>query len=279
MKKALTLSIIIPVYNEQDYLALCLDAIEKQNLKPDEVIVIDNNSTDNTLKIAKKYPFVKIINEKKQGALFARTTGFNAAKSDIIGRIDADTRIEPNWTERVIEDFQDASVAAITGSSHFYDMPLSPWNHLLEDFFKNMLYKYENNFPFLFGANMAIRKSAWDKIEKSLCQDTYIFEDADMAIHLRLINEKILYDTKLRSGMSARRFSDNPAKFHRYIRLQSITYKNHGMHSIGSGVAIAAYGLGYMIGRPLILAYDPKTNKRSLKKLIKPETARPHPFD
>lgn len=280
MNKPLTVSIIIPVYNEEDYIAACLDAISKQTVKPLEVIVIDNNSSDKTLSIVRKYPWVKILHEKRQGALYARTTGFNAAKGDIIGRIDADSRIEPNWTARLQEVFKDKSLAAVTGSSHWYDMPFSPLNHWVEDFFKHTLWRYEKKFPFLFGTNMAVRNSAWKSIRDELCDQAYIFEDADLAIHLFQDKQKLLYDIRLRSGMSARRGTDSFKGFLRYIKLQSVTYKQHGIRSIGSNVSIVAYFLGFILLRPLNKSYDIKTGRYSLRKLFSnPNPPRPHPFD
>ncbi len=280
MPKRLTVSIIIPVYNEQDYIGPCLEAIARQTVKSLEVIVVDNNSTDNTVKLAKQYSFVRVINEQKQGALYARTTGFNAAKGEIIGRIDADSRIEPNWVARLQEVFKDPELAAVTGSSHWYDMPFSPLNHWVEDFFKHTLWRYEKKWPFLFGTNMAIRKSAWEFIRDELCVQEYIFEDADLAIHLFQSGRKLLYDIRLRSGMSARRGSDSFKGFMRYIRLQSVTYKQHGIRSIGSSVSIIAYLLGFILLRPLYLSYDVKTEKYSIKKLFTNRNKpRPHPFD
>ena len=119
MKKALTLSLIIPAYNEEHHLKDCLDAIAAQTVMPSEVLVIDNNSTDKTVKIAEKYPFVKIIQEPNQGVIYARNTGFNAAKSDIIGRVDAENVVSKNWVEHVLNIFQDETVAGVTGPMYF----------------------------------------------------------------------------------------------------------------------------------------------------------------
>lgn len=277
---ALTVSIIIPVYNEQYYLRQCLDAIASQTVKPYEVIVVDNNSTDSTTQIAKSYPFVKLLKEPQQGALYARTKGFNAAKGVIIGRIDADTRLLPNWVERLQEVFLDKELAGVTGSSHWYDMPLSPHNHWLEDVFKNQLFRHEKNFPFLFGTNMAIRKTDWDLIKADLCTDKYLFEDADIAIHLFQANKKLLYDIRLRAGMSARRGSDSFKDFRRYINLQTVTYKKHGIKTVGSSISIVAYMIGFIILRPLYLSYDPALQKRTFKHLFFGKNkARPHPFE
>ncbi len=219
MKKPLTVSIIIPVYNEEDYIKQCLDHIAAQTVAPDEVIVVDNNSTDKTLKLAREYKFVTIMNEKKQGVLYARTKGFNQAKSQIIGRIDADSRLEPDWVEQLHRVFKESSIDGVTGSSHWYDMPLSPWNHNVENVFKYNLYQYEKDFPFLFGTNMAIRKSAWNEVKPFLCQDKYIHEDSDIAIHMHLTGHRLLYDKSLRAGMSGRRSQDSVADFKKYIDL------------------------------------------------------------
>ncbi|MCA9330341.1 glycosyltransferase family 2 protein, partial [Candidatus Saccharibacteria bacterium] len=278
--KTLTVSIIIPVYNEEDYIKQCLDHIAAQKIPPQEVIVVDNNSTDNTLKIVKDYKFVRVLTEKQQGVLYARNKGFNQAKSQIIGRIDADTRLEPDWVEQLQKIFSGSNIDAVTGSSHFYDMPLSPWNHKVEDVFKHNLYTYEKDFPFLFGTNMAIRKSAWNQVKDLLCEDKYIFEDSDLAIHLYQTGHKILYDKNLRAGMSARRYQDSPADFKKYINLQSLTYKKHDIHTVGSKVAIAAYFAGYLLARPLSKSYDNKSQKRSLRHLLfGDKQAREHPFE
>src|SRR5437868_10767389 len=103
--KPLTLSIVIPAYNEENYLKACLDSVAKQSLKPDEVIVVDNNSTDRTVEIAKRYKFVKVLYEKRQHQVFAQATGFNAAKGEILGRIDADSILSPDWAKKIIAAF------------------------------------------------------------------------------------------------------------------------------------------------------------------------------
>jgi len=63
----MNVSIIIPVYNEASQLDACLSAIAVQGIKPFEVIVIDNNSTDDSLEVAGRYGFVKLLSESRQG--------------------------------------------------------------------------------------------------------------------------------------------------------------------------------------------------------------------
>jgi glycosyltransferase involved in cell wall biosynthesis len=78
-----------------------LRAIAAQTVVPDEVLVVDNNSTDNSRQIARQFPFVKLLREQKQGVLFAKNTGLKNAKGDIIGRIDSERVLTPRRIELV----------------------------------------------------------------------------------------------------------------------------------------------------------------------------------
>lgn len=278
MSQNLSLSIIIPVYNEEDHLAHCLDAIAKQTVKPDQVIVIDNNSTDSTVKIAQKYPFVTLLEEKKQGVLHARDTGFAANTCDIAGRIDADTRIDPDWVHQVKRIFADSNVAAATGPVYWYDMPLKEKNYFAEHAFKSLLYKYDKEYPFLFGSNMAIRSAEWDKVKGDLCDRKDMHEDMDLAVHLYLNKRHIVYDSKMRAGASSRRVDSGPEAFFRYSEMMKNTFTWHDMNPVGAKVAIAAYTLGYVTLFPLRRAYDDKKQRRSLVRLIKGNKARKNPM-
>jgi glycosyltransferase involved in cell wall biosynthesis len=255
-----------------------LEAIAALTEKPDEVIIVDNNSKDATVKIAKSFPFVTLLNEKKQGVLPTRNTGFDAAKSDIIGRIDADTQLAPGWVKEVKKVFADKNAAAATGPVFFYDMPLKEKNYVAEHAFKQLLYKYNKGLPFLLGANMAIRRSEWQAVRHDICDDNTIFEDMDLAIHLYRRKKKIAYSSKIRAGASSRRFDDKPKDFARYINMMQKTFAKHKMLPAGAGVAIAAYSMGYLILGPVRRAYDPKLGKRTLKRLVKGNKARTNPM-
>lgn len=278
MSKILNVSIIIPVYNEESHLRQCLEAISRQHESPAEVIVVDNNSTDNTVAIAKSFSFVKLITAKKQGVFYARNKGFDAAKSEIIGRIDADTRIDRDWTRQVKRIFLDDQVAAATGPVYWYDMPLKEKNYFAEHAFKGLLYKYDKDYPFLFGSNMAIRHSEWQAIKGELCDKKTMHEDMDLAIHLYLNQRHIVYDANMRAGASTRRFDSGPEDFYRYSEMMKTSFAEHDMNPVGAKVAIAAYTLGYVTLYPLRRAYDDKQERRSLKRFILGNKARKNPM-
>lgn len=274
----LTISIVIPAYNEEHHLKACLDSIAKQTVVPDEVLVVDNNSTDQTVAVAKSYPFVRVLKEKRQGVLHVRNRGFNTVKTDIIARIDADNQMIPTWVERIKELFKDEALAAVTGPMYFYDMPLREDNYFAEHLIKSSLYKYDKQFPFLLGGNMAIRRIAWLAVKDETCSLKTIHEDMDLAIHLHKQGMNLLYDSGLRVGGSARRFDDNPLKFQRYISMMTKTFKHHNMNPVGAHIAVLGYSLGYVSLWPLRRSFDPKTGKRTIKQLIKGHSPRKNPM-
>ena len=96
-KQNMLISIIIPVYNCEKYISEAIQSILNQTYKPIEVIVIDDGSTDNTAKIAKKFtPDIKYIYQPKSGSAAARNRGIKIANGDAFAFLDADDIWIPN---------------------------------------------------------------------------------------------------------------------------------------------------------------------------------------
>jgi len=83
-------SVIIPVYNGEFYLAEALDSIFAQDYRSIEVIVVDDGSSDNTAAVARKYSQVHYLHQTNQGQPAARNTGLSHCKGDLIAFLDAD---------------------------------------------------------------------------------------------------------------------------------------------------------------------------------------------
>lgn len=201
------ISVVVPAYNEQAYIVACLDGLMKQSVTPDEIIVVNNNSTDATVDIVKKYP-VRIVHETEQGMIQARNRGFNEAKYDIIARTDSDTIVPVDWIKKIKKTFEDEEIVALSGPSVFYEMPtdLSKKAALqtLKSYFHLM--KPALGHDCLYGPNMAIRKTTWDKAKNTVClNDKEVHEDIDLAIHLAPFG-KIKVDYTLIVNSSFRRF-------------------------------------------------------------------------
>ena len=85
------ISVIIPVYNGGKYLAEAIESVLAQTLKPAEIIVVDDGSTDDSKEIARKYlPKVRTISQENKGAGAARNTGIQVAKGSFLAFLDAD---------------------------------------------------------------------------------------------------------------------------------------------------------------------------------------------
>jgi glycosyltransferase involved in cell wall biosynthesis len=104
-----TVSIIVPVYNVEKYLEKCIDSILSQTFKDFELILVDDCSMDNSLKICKgffqKDTRIKIItNSKNMGSSLSRKNGFEASSGKYIQFIDSDDWIESDMIERMAEE-------------------------------------------------------------------------------------------------------------------------------------------------------------------------------
>lgn len=97
---AVKISVIVPVYNVENYIRKCLDSIINQTFKEFELIVVNDGSTDQSLEIVKnyesKYDNIIIINKQNEGQGVARNKALEICKGEYIAFVDSDDYIEPN---------------------------------------------------------------------------------------------------------------------------------------------------------------------------------------
>ncbi|NJC24217.1 cellulose synthase/poly-beta-1,6-N-acetylglucosamine synthase-like glycosyltransferase [Arthrobacter pigmenti] len=232
-----TVSIVIPAYNEESVIRQCLIAAIYQSMPAHEILVVDNRSTDRTADIVRhmqlEYPEspIKLLEQnEEQGLIPTRNHGLNQATGDVLGRIDADSVLEPDWVETVQTGFTDPVVAAATGPVVYYDMPMRRWGLKADDKMRQLVLKLaRNQYHFLFGSNMALRRTAWEQIRGSTCRDERdeMHEDIDLSLHLAEQDLVIRYIPGMVSGMSARRLEDSPKDYRYYVTRFDRTYRAH----------------------------------------------------
>ncbi|MGG5172439.1 glycosyltransferase [Pseudarthrobacter sp. J1738] len=236
---ALSVSIVIPAYNEESVIRQCLIAAIYQSVPAGEIIVVDNKSTDRTVQIVRQmqteYPDtpIKLLSQHtEQGLIPTRNYGLNHANGQILGRIDADSVMEPDWVEQVQKAFADDNVQAATGPVVYYDMPMRRFGLKADDRMRQLMLRLaKHQYHFLFGSNMALRKSAWEQICDEACRDEKdeMHEDIDLSLHLAEHQLKVQYWPQMVSGMSARRLEDSPKDYRYYVHRFDRTYKAHNV--------------------------------------------------
>ena len=105
MKEKTKISVIVPVYNGEEFLSQCLDSILAQTLQDIEILCVNDGSTDNSLKIlkgyAKKDKRIQIINQKNQGLSASRNNAMKIAKGEYLSFVDADDYINKQFLEEL----------------------------------------------------------------------------------------------------------------------------------------------------------------------------------
>ncbi len=208
------LSIVIPAYNEENYLGKCLEAVFYEIKKTPyaiEVVVVDNASTDKTSAVAKSFPEAKLVYEPKKGLSQARHSGYLASSGDIIANVDADSTLPSGWIEKVFVEFsKNPNLVALSGPYVYPEMPQ------LTNFINYIYYGIgfighiiNHHFfkvgAMLQGGNFILRRSALEKVGGYDTSIAFYGEDTDIARRIQRVGRvKFMFSLKMHT--SSRRF-------------------------------------------------------------------------
>lgn len=110
------ISVVIPVFNEAVHIENVLRAVYGNTIIPDEVIVADGGSTDDTIDIVKRnFPSVLIVNNPKRNAASGRNVALRHAQGDIIAFTDGDCIVNHDWIEKICEAFDRYGIDGLGG--------------------------------------------------------------------------------------------------------------------------------------------------------------------
>ncbi|WP_228461121.1 glycosyltransferase [Gordonia spumicola] len=218
-----TISAVVPMFNEHDRIESCIRALLDQTRPLDEIIIVDNGSTDGSADVvaalAADEPTIRMISESVPGCYAARASGYDAAVSDVIARTDADCRVARDWAERIEEFFGGevgAEYAAVTGIVTLYDAP--PFEFVdrrarsVPDRFAN-----GGQVDGLHGLNHAIRRTAWIAVRDDLTRRQDIWEDLDIAMALGETGERVYFEPRLEVASSVRALRKSPFANRHYV--------------------------------------------------------------
>ncbi len=199
----LRFSVVIPAFNEEFYLDECLASLADQDFQGAfEVIVVDNNSTDQTAALARGAGAV-VVFETAPGVCQARQRGTEIARGEIIVSADADTVYAPDWLSKINQRFAaNPDSVAVGGPCYFHDGPV--WGLRLQKMlFGGVALIQRLGGPVLYvtATNLAFRKDAWTRYDTRLAQGG---DELDLLRRLRK-QGRVVFDMANPTRTSARR--------------------------------------------------------------------------
>jgi len=198
-------SVVIPAINESRYLPDCLRSLANQDYPgPVEVIVVDNNSTDDTAAVARAWG-ATVVTEEQPGVCWARQRGTELAHAEIVVSTDADTTLGPGWLSSIDRAFaEDSRAVAVAGPCRFVGGPR--WSVTYPKLLfglVHLVYWLTGRVCYVTATNLAFRKTAWTGY------DTFMTQGGDEIALLRRLRARghVVFDLHNPSFTSPRRLN------------------------------------------------------------------------
>jgi GT2 family glycosyltransferase len=189
------ISLYVPCFNAASTLVPCLDAVFAQTLPPDEVLVVDDGSTDATAEIAGRYPVRVLAHGTNRGLGAGRNTAIRAAKHDWIASLDSDCVASPAWLSilaaRLASEPSLAGVGGLLEETNRTSLA-DAWRtkHMRQHWGGEA----DRNPPFLFGNNNLFRRQALERVGLYNEKLRTNFEDVAISEALRAAGYALFYD-------------------------------------------------------------------------------------
>lgn len=228
-------SVVIPCLNEASYISDAITSLQNQDFPgPYEIVVVDNNCTDDTARIARDLG-VRVIVEPTPGVCNARQAGTTASTGEIVVSADADTTYPKDWLSKIDHGFRDSGdVVAVVGPCRYQDGPR--WGRVFaRSLFGavHTIYRATGRTCYVSATNIAFRRDRWTGY------DTHLTQGGDELDLLRRMRRegRVIYDHANPAYTSGRRF--NRGFFYNVVVCLFVFY-------------LSAYLLNRVTGRRLI---------------------------
>ena len=211
----IAVSVVVPIYNVESWLAECLDSLEKQTLKNIEVILVNDGSTDNSKTIAEQYASrndnFTLISRKNGGLSAARNTGLDMATGEYIYFLDSDDYILEGTLERLYSISQKKNLDVLKFVAYMFMEPSRELNWT-----SGGGYKYKGQYPEIYKGIDALQMfidngdasypscclifSKREIIERNNLRFREGIVNEDNLFHWQLMLNEPLYCRRLRAG-------------------------------------------------------------------------------
>lgn len=194
------LTVYIPCYNAARYIESSIQALLGQTHPADELLIIDDGSSDNSIELASHFPVRVIRHEKNKGLAAARNTAFAHASHPLVAAVDADVVPEPFWLEALLSNFQDPRVAGAGGRliEAYHTSTADAWRavHMTQDLgperidIEHPSHKRLGGFGTLFRKDAVLAVGAYDEKYRTN------FEDVDLCERLLAAGHKLVFEPR-----------------------------------------------------------------------------------
>jgi len=183
-----TITLYIPCHNAEAFLVGCVDMLLRQTVKPAEILVVNDGSTDRTRKIAAGLPVRVVDLDGHPGLAEARNAGIRASQGEYVASIDVDCLADPHWLERLLAALRETGAAGAGGKlvEGCRESLGDRWRaaHMRQDWGDARIV----NPPFLFGCNTLFRKDALE--EAGLYNPAFRTNGEDVNLSHRLMAQR-----------------------------------------------------------------------------------------
>jgi len=229
-EQRMTCSVVIPVRNDSSYLERCLRALREQTRTPDEIVVVDNGSTDDLSTVLDRHPEVHRVWEPVPGVAVSAAAGYDAARGDLILRCDADSLPSPGWVERhtavlsrALRDPQGKATVAVSGIARFgprYELAGRILGAAYITAYRLVAGTALGHWA-LWGSNMAFTRAWWQHVREEVHRDPRVHDDFDLSFRVRR-DQRVIMDPGNVAIVSWRALV-SPARIRRQLRMAMAT--------------------------------------------------------
>jgi glycosyltransferase involved in cell wall biosynthesis len=191
-------SVYIPVFNGARYLAATIEALLAQSRPFDEIIVIDDGSSDHSSQIAEKFKVTTVRHSCNKGIAAARNTGITRASYELVAAIDADCVLHTEWLARCLPFFENETVAGVGGRMD----EVSACSRADRWRARNLSQHFGDTtkqVDFLCGSNTVFRKSVLNKVGLYAEKYRRNHEDTDISERIRAAGFELMYVPQARA--------------------------------------------------------------------------------
>ncbi len=252
-KKLPLISVIIPAYNTEKYLAECIDSVLNQTYKNFEVICIDDGSTDGTLKILEQYALkdkqIKVISQQNQGLSITRNIGLDLAKGKYIYFLDSDDMIIPETFEEIIPIMEKYNL-----DSFHFDIKVFFDTKKCEDKYSNWNPTKQTSFSYVQEGAELFRsflecKGIWVMAGSQINKKDFLIKN-NLLWYPKIIHEDELF-TVIALLCAKRTYHINKQYYLYRKRDNSITTSEMTFHNIYSYLTIYIQLMNYVVMHPI----------------------------